>query len=82
MTNLKFTARIEIVGVNPFVLVARRASKLKPGWRKAMPVLVRVNGKPEQPWSINMMPVGDGSFRLYLHGTVRSPAVVPESVCE
>lgn len=72
MASLKFTAPIQIVGINPYVLVsARRAAKLKPGWRKPMPVLVRVNGKPEQPWAINMMPVGDGSFRLYLHGTVR-----------
>ena len=72
MATLRFTARIEIVGINPFVLVsARRASKLKPSWRKPMPVMVRVNGKPERPWHINMMPVGGGSFRLYLHATVR-----------
>ena len=72
MASLKFTAPIHIVGINPYVLVSvRRAAKLKPGWRKPMPVLVRVNGKPERPWPINMMPVGDGSFRLYLHGTVR-----------
>ena len=72
MITLKFVASIQIVGVNPYVLVsARRASALKPNWRKPMPVLIRVNGKPERPWSINMMPVGDGSFRLYLHGTVR-----------
>jgi len=63
---------IKIQGINPYVLVsAKRASELKPGWRKPMPVLVRINGKPEEPWCINMMPVGDGSFRLYLHGTVR-----------
>jgi hypothetical protein len=37
-----------------------------------MPVLVRVDGKPEpRPWRINMMPVGDGDFYLYLHGDVR-----------
>jgi len=36
-----------------------------------MPVLIRVNGEPEEPWPLNMMPVGNGSFRLYLHGTVR-----------
>jgi len=32
---------------------------------------VRINGKPAEPWRINMMPVGDGSFYLYLHGDVR-----------
>jgi hypothetical protein len=39
--------------------------------RKPIPVRVRVNGKPEKPWRINLMPVGDGSFYLYLHGDVR-----------
>jgi bacteriocin resistance YdeI/OmpD-like protein/uncharacterized protein DUF1905 len=32
---------------------------------------VRINGKPAESWRINMMPVGDGSFYLYLHGDVR-----------
>jgi hypothetical protein len=36
-----------------------------------MPVLVRVNGRPARQWRINMMPVGNGSFYLYLHGDVR-----------
>lgn len=36
-----------------------------------MPVLIRINGKPDEPWRINMMPIGDGSFYLYLHGDVR-----------
>src|SRR5262249_36688022 len=36
-----------------------------------MPVLVRINGKPEEPSPINMMPIGNGSFRLYLNGKVR-----------
>jgi Bacteriocin-protection, YdeI or OmpD-Associated/Domain of unknown function (DUF1905) len=72
MARLKFKATVEIIGVNPFVLVsAQRASQLKPHWRKPMPVLIRLNGEPEEPWPINMMPVGNGSFRLYLHGTVR-----------
>ena len=39
-----------------------------------MPVCIQVNGKPDQPWRINMMPIGDGSFYLYLHGTVRKAA--------
>jgi hypothetical protein len=36
-----------------------------------MPVRVQVNGKPEVPWRVNLMPVGDGHFFLYLHGQVR-----------
>jgi hypothetical protein len=70
--KLRFRAAIEIRGINPFVLVsAERAAKLKPDWRKPMPVRIQVNGRPDIPWRINMMPAGDGSFFLYLHGQVR-----------
>jgi hypothetical protein len=63
---------MELNNINPFVLVsALRATRLRKGWRKPLPVRVRVNGKPEKPWRINLMPVGDGSFYLYLHGHVR-----------
>jgi hypothetical protein len=69
---LNFSAVIEIRGINPYVFVsAGRAAKIKSGWRRPLPVLVRVNGLPKDPWRINMMPVGDGSFYLYLHGEVR-----------
>jgi hypothetical protein len=72
MGKLRFRAAIEMNGINPFVLVsAVRAARIRKGWRKPMPVFVRVNGKPEKPWRINLMPVGDGSFYLYLHGNVR-----------
>jgi Domain of unknown function (DUF1905)/Bacteriocin-protection, YdeI or OmpD-Associated len=67
-----FTAVIKIRGGNPYILVsASRAKAIKPGWRKPLPVLVRVNGKPANAWRINMMPVGNGSFYLYLHGDIR-----------
>jgi hypothetical protein len=70
--ELRFRAPIEIRGINPYVLVsAERAARLKPDWRKPMPVRIQVNGQPEVPWRINMMPAGDGSFFLYLHGRVR-----------
>ena len=72
MTAAAFTAAIKIRGINPFILVsAIRANAIKPGWRKPLPVLVRINSKPEKAWRINMMPVGNGSFYLYLHGDVR-----------
>src|SRR6185312_6064797 len=72
MRQLRFRATIEMIGINPFVRVsAARAARLRKNWRKPLPVLVRVNGKPEKPWHINIMPVGDGSFYLYLHGAVR-----------
>ena|ERR1043165_4819037 len=73
--SLNFTAIIRILGINPYVPVsAARAKKLHPDWKKPMPVLVKINGKPEEPWKINMMPKGDGSFYLYLHGEVRTAA--------
>src|ERR1700756_2865592 len=46
--------------------------RLKKNWRKPLPVLVRINGKPKQSWRINMMPTGDGSFYLYVHDTIRN----------
>jgi Bacteriocin-protection, YdeI or OmpD-Associated/Domain of unknown function (DUF1905) len=72
MTTSGFTAVIKIRNGNPFILVsAFRAKAIKPGWRKPLPVLVRLNGKPATAWRINMMPAGDGSFYLYLHGDAR-----------
>jgi hypothetical protein len=71
-TRSTFSAVIKVRGINPFILVsARRAMAFKPGWRRPLPVLVRLNGQPAAAWRINLMPVGDGSFYLYLHGEVR-----------
>ncbi|MDB5342628.1 MAG: hypothetical protein JWP89_1005 [Schlesneria sp.] len=73
MAASTFTATMQIRGINPFILVsARRANAIKPGWRKPLPVLARINGKPEQAWRINMMPAGNGGFYLYLRGDVRT----------
>jgi hypothetical protein len=70
--SLRFRSVIEMEGINPFVRVSpARADRLKPGWRKPMPVSIRINGAPEEPWRINMMPKLDGVFFLYLHGQVR-----------
>ena len=72
MSSLRFRSTIRINGINPYVLIsARRAARLRKGWRRPLPVRVRVNGKPEKPWRINLMPVGDGNFYLYLHAEVR-----------
>jgi hypothetical protein len=72
MSQLNFKGQIEIYNGNPYILVsAARVKKLKTGWKKPLPVLVQINGKPDKPWRINMMPIGDGSFYLYLHGDVR-----------
>ncbi len=72
MAVLRFAAVIRIRLGNPYIRVsAARAKAVKPVWRKPLPVLVRLNGKPAVPWRINMMPVGNGSFYLYLHADVR-----------
>src|SRR3989442_5601355 len=72
MAVLRFTSLIKLREPNPYILVtATQAKSIKPGWRRPFPVLVRINGKPARPWRINMMPVGNGSFYLYLHGDVR-----------
>ena len=35
-----------------------------------MPVFFQINGS-EKDWQVNLMPVGNGSFRLYLNGEIR-----------
>lgn len=63
---------IRINGINPYVLVSHdQAKRLKPGWRKPMPVRITVNGNPDARCRTNLMPVGDGSFFLYLNGEIR-----------
>jgi hypothetical protein len=72
VSKLRFRAEIQMQGINPYVPVsASQAARLQRDWRRPMPVRVQVNGKPDEPWRINLMPVGDGSFFLYLHGQVR-----------
>ncbi len=72
MAVLTFRSAIKIREGNPYIPVsAARARAIKPDWRRPLPVLVRLNGKPAEAWRINMMPAGDGSFYLYLHGDVR-----------
>jgi hypothetical protein len=72
MKWLRFLSVMKIYNGNPYILINRtKASTIKSNWRKPMPVLVQINGKPIKPWRINMMPIGDGSFYLYLHGDVR-----------
>jgi hypothetical protein len=70
--SLRFMSVIKIQGVNPYVHVStKQAQKLRKGWRRPMPVLIRINGRPTRPWRINMIPTGKDSFYLYLHEKVR-----------
>jgi hypothetical protein len=72
MSALRFRSEIQINGINPYVFVsATRVARLHKSWRKPLPVRVRINGQPEKPWRINLMPIGNGGFYLYLHGDVR-----------
>jgi hypothetical protein len=74
---LSVTAPIEMVGINPFVLVpSRLATDLRAQWRRPMPVLVRINSAPDEPWRTNLMPRGDGAFFLYLHAEMRKASNV------
>jgi hypothetical protein len=69
---IRFRSRIEINGINPYLLIgAKEVSQLKRQWRGPMPVRFRVSGKRDPPWRINLMPVGDGTFYLYLNGEIR-----------
>jgi Domain of unknown function (DUF1905)/Bacteriocin-protection, YdeI or OmpD-Associated len=72
MNCLRFRSVIKINDINPYVLVsAKRAARIYKDWRKPLPVRAQVNGQPDTPYRTNLMPVGDGSFYLYLHGDVR-----------
>jgi len=72
---MKFKAKIERKGINPYVMVSSaRARRIKAGWQRPMPVLIQVDGRPDPAWAVNMMPVGDGRFYLYLDGTIRKAA--------
>jgi len=72
VATVRFKSVIEIRDGNPYVPVsAARAKRVKPGWQKSLPVLLQINGQPDPPWRINMMPTGNGDFYLYLHGDVR-----------
>ena len=72
MKLLHFSSLIEIREGNPYILVERLlAEQVKTGWKRPMPVIITVNGEPKDGWHINMMPVGNGDFYLYLHGDVR-----------
>ena len=77
MSTIRLKSVLEIIGVNPYVIVSEdEASLLREGWRGPMPVRFIVNGDSSRVWRINMMPVGDGSFRLFLHGDIRNAADV------
>lgn len=63
---------MEIIGVNPFIMVsAWDASQLRRNRRGPIPVRFRVKAKSTRTWRINLMPIGDGRFRLFLNENIR-----------
>jgi hypothetical protein len=73
VTAVRFTQRIRIRDINPYLRVsAHQATALKPAWKRPMPVLVTINGQPSPPARVNLMPAGDGTFYLYLNGPIRA----------
>lgn len=73
MSIVQLRAKIEINKVNPYVAIGEEAmTRIRAGWRKPLPVIIRINGLPKAGWKINLMPVGDGSFYLYLNGVIRT----------
>lgn len=77
MRAITFKAIVKIRGINPFVAVnAPQAAMLKPGWRKPLPVVFRLNDQQESATQTNMMPAGGGGYYLYLNGDVRKAADV------
>lgn len=76
-TAITVEAVVEQQGQNPLVRIdAATARHIRGEWRRAMPVLVRVNGESTTAWHTNMMPAGDGSYLLYLHHEMRKAASV------
>ena len=72
VAHIRLRARIAIIGINPYVPISKaQANRIKSGWRKPLPILLRVNDGTEI-WRTNIMPAGNGSFYLYLHGRMRS----------
>lgn len=66
-------SRIEMIGVNPCVLLHRDlVSGLRVGRRGPIPVRFQiVDTESDEFWRVNLMPVRDGTFRLYLNEEIR-----------
>jgi Bacteriocin-protection, YdeI or OmpD-Associated/Domain of unknown function (DUF1905) len=73
--TVSLSAVIAVRGINPYVRVtAKKAQRLKADWRKPLPVVLCIAKGLQHRWETNLMPVGDGSFYLYLHGPIRRAA--------
>jgi len=66
----RFTQTISIAGINPYVTVPMKISKSF-GKKGFIPIKMKANG---HPFLANLVPVGAGRHRLYLHGVMRKKA--------
>jgi hypothetical protein len=66
----RFTQTISIIGVNPYVTVPPKIAQTF-GKKGFIPVQIKVNG---HPFLANLVPIGGGRYRLYLHGLMRKKA--------
>jgi bacteriocin resistance YdeI/OmpD-like protein/uncharacterized protein DUF1905 len=76
MAPLRTRSRIKIIGVNPYVPVSSsQVARIRRSHRGPLPIRFRLNGS-DATWRVNLMPVGDGSYRLYLHGGIRKASAL------
>jgi hypothetical protein len=69
---LRIRSQMKTIGVNFYVMLsAKDVSQLRRNWRGPMPVHFRVNRTTDRTWRVNLMPLADGRYRLYLNGEVR-----------
>ncbi len=66
----RFTQTISIAGINPYVTVPLKIGKSF-GKKGFIPIKMKANG---QSFLANLVPVGAGRYRLYLHGIMRKKA--------
>jgi hypothetical protein len=67
-----FAAKIEIIGINPYVAVPPEVSRAL-AMRRHIPVRGSINGFPIKA---TLVPVGGGRHRLYINGEMRKGAGV------
>jgi hypothetical protein len=68
----EFRSKIKIVGVNPYIDLGSAQNKLITQ-KSFVPVIAKLN---KHAFKANLVPLGKGKFRLYLHGIIRKKANV------
>jgi hypothetical protein len=66
----EFLSEVKITGVNPYIDLGTAQNKLITK-KSFLPVIAKVN---KHAFDANLVPLGKGKFRLYLHGIIRKKA--------